>query len=73
MILSVDNEGPEHTVRMRMLIWAFAVCICLKTRFHIARPKYRVYLTIFILNIRTHTLFINLILKLNKLSVCLVD
>ena len=38
MILLTDREGPDQTARMRRLIWAFAVRICLKTRFRIAGP-----------------------------------
>ena len=36
MILLADSEGPDQTARMRMLIWAFAVRRCLKTRFSMA-------------------------------------
>ena len=32
MILVADSKGPDQTVRMRRLIWAFAVRICPKTR-----------------------------------------
>ena len=39
MILLADSEGPDQTARMRRLIWAFAVCICPKTGFHMARPN----------------------------------
>ena len=39
MILLADSEGPDQTVRMRSLIWAFAVRICLKTYFHMAWPS----------------------------------
>ena len=38
MILFADGEGPDQTARMRSLIWAFAVRICPKIRFRIARP-----------------------------------
>ena len=38
MILLVDSEGPDQTVQMRRLIWAFAVRICPKTHFHMALP-----------------------------------
>ena len=41
-ILLADIEGPDQTVRMRRLSWAFAVRICLKTRFRIARPSYNI-------------------------------
>ena len=35
MILLADSEGPDQTVRMHRLIWAFTdVCLCLKTCFH---------------------------------------
>ena len=48
MILSADSESPDQTARMRRLIWAFAVRICPKTRFRMARPicqkKYPPYL-----------------------------
>ena len=36
-----DGEGPEQTARMGSLIWAFAVRICPKTRFRMARPTWR--------------------------------
>ena len=36
--LLADNDGPDQTVRMRRLIWAFAVLINPKTRFRMARP-----------------------------------
>ena len=38
MILLACYEGPDPTVRMHRLVWAFAVFICPKTRSHIARP-----------------------------------
>ena len=38
MIMLADRDGPDQTVRMRRLIWAFAVHICPKTHFSIARP-----------------------------------
>ena len=38
MILVAESEGPDQTVRLRRLIWAFAVCICPKTSFRMARP-----------------------------------
>ena len=44
MILFADSEGPNQTARMRRLIWAFAVCICHKTRFRMERPY--IYLTL---------------------------
>ena len=31
--LLADSEDRDQTVQMRKLIWAFAVCIWLKTRF----------------------------------------
>ena len=34
------QEGPDQTARMRRLIWAFVVRICLKTHFRMARPVY---------------------------------
>ena len=37
MILFVDSEGPDQTVRMRRLILAFVVLICPKTCFRMAR------------------------------------
>ena len=40
MILAADSEGPDQTARMRSLIWAFALRICPKTRFRVARPIY---------------------------------
>ena len=39
-ILLTDSEGPDQTARLRSLIWTFAVRICPKTRFRIARPIY---------------------------------
>ena len=36
-ILLADSEGPDQTARMRRLIWAFAVRICTKTSFRMAR------------------------------------
>ena len=41
-MLLAYNEGPDQTARMRRLIWAFAVCICPKTRFRMARPNYKI-------------------------------
>ena len=38
MILFVDSEGPDKTAWMHRLIWVFAVRICLKTSFLMARP-----------------------------------
>ena len=38
MILLADREGPDQSARMRKLIWDFAVRICPKTRFRMARP-----------------------------------
>ena len=38
MILLVDSDGPDQTARTRSLVWAFAVCICPKTRFRMGRP-----------------------------------
>ena len=40
MTLLADSKDPDQTLRMRRLIWVFAVCICPKTRFRIARPMY---------------------------------
>ena len=40
MILLADSEGPDQTVRMHRLIWAFAVYICPKTHFPMPQPKY---------------------------------
>ena len=37
-ILLANSKGPDQTARMRSLIWAFAVRICPKTCFHLARP-----------------------------------
>ena len=34
MILLADSEGPDQTVRMRRLIWSFAVRMCRKTFSH---------------------------------------
>ena len=39
MILLADSEGPDWTAWIRRLIWAFAIRICPKTRFRMARPK----------------------------------
>ena len=41
MILLADSEGPDQTARMRRLIWAFAVRICLKTCLRMTRPPHR--------------------------------
>ena len=38
-ILLAGSGGPDQTVRMHRLIWAFAVRLCPKTRFHLARTK----------------------------------
>ena len=38
MILFADSEGPDQIAWMLRLIWAFAVRICPKTRFRMARP-----------------------------------
>ena len=38
MILLADSVDPDQTARMRRLIWAFAVRICQKMRFRVARP-----------------------------------
>ena len=40
MSLLMDSEGPDQTVWMCRLIWAFAVHICPKTHFCMARPIY---------------------------------
>ena len=40
MILLADSEGPDQTVRILSLIWAFDDSICPKTRFRIARLKF---------------------------------
>ena len=40
MILFAESECPDQTVRMRRLIWAFAVRICPNTCFPMARPMY---------------------------------
>ena len=40
IILLADSEGPDQTAHPRSLIWAFAVRICLKTHFRMARPIY---------------------------------
>ena len=37
LILLDDSGGPDQTVRMRRLIWTFAVCICPKPRFRIVQ------------------------------------
>ena len=41
MILFADSEGPDQTARMRSLIRAFAVRICPKTCFRMARPDWQ--------------------------------
>ena len=38
VILLAKSEGPDQTARMRRLVWAFAVRICLKTCFRMSRP-----------------------------------
>ena len=45
-ILFVDSECPDQTARMRRLIRAFAVRICPKTRFRMARPTVHVSYTL---------------------------
>ena len=42
MILLADSESPDQTARMRRLIWTFAVRICPKTRFGMARPIFEI-------------------------------
>ena len=37
MIMLKDSEVPDQIARMRRLIWAFAVRICMKTHFHMTR------------------------------------
>ena len=32
------REGPDSTVRIRRLVWAFVFCICPKTHFRMVRP-----------------------------------
>ena len=39
MILYADSKGPDQAVRMRRLIWVFAVGICPKTRLYMTRPN----------------------------------
>ena len=41
MILLVDSEGPDQTVQMHRLIWAFSVRIYLKTCFYTAWHIYK--------------------------------
>ena len=41
---SASGQSPDQTVRMWILIWAFAVCIDPKTRFRMARPY--IYITL---------------------------
>ena len=38
MILLADSGGPDQTARMRRLIWAFAIRLCPKACFRMARP-----------------------------------
>ena len=38
MILLTDSKGSDQTARMYSPIWVFAVRICPKTRFRMARP-----------------------------------
>ena len=40
VILLADSEGPDQTARMRRLIRAFALRICLSTRFRLTPPTY---------------------------------
>ena len=40
MVLLADSEGPDQTVRMCRLIWAFDIRISPKTYFRIARLSY---------------------------------
>ena len=39
MILFEDSEGSDQTAWMRRLTWAFAVRICPKNHFRMARPN----------------------------------
>ena len=41
IILLADSRGPDQTLQMHRLIWAFAVCICPKTRFCMAPPTFK--------------------------------
>ena len=38
MIMLADSKGPDQIAHPRSLIWAFAIRICPKTRFRLARP-----------------------------------
>ena len=40
MTLLANSEGTDQTVQMHKLIWAFTVCICLKTVCPMARRIY---------------------------------
>ena len=44
IILLANNRHPDLTARMRWLIWTFAVRICQRKRFCMARPKLFFYL-----------------------------
>ena len=39
MIQLADSEGTDQTAWMRRLIWAFAIRIYPKTRFHMAQAR----------------------------------
>ena len=43
IILLANNRDPDLTARMRWLIWTFAVRICQRKRFCMARPKLLFY------------------------------
>ena len=38
LVLQADKEGPDQTAPMRMLIWAFPVCISPKIGLRMAWP-----------------------------------
>ena len=75
MILFVDSKGPDQTVRMRRLIWAFAVSICPKKPFRIARsisrPNLRIQEVSFSATIHLsdfiYCILVYLISKVNRL------
>ena len=40
MILFADTKGPDQPAQMCRLIWAFGVCICPKTCFHMVHQSF---------------------------------
>ena len=49
MILLADSESPDQTARMRSLIRAFAVRLCPRARFRMARLDYLTHFHVYFL------------------------